>query len=145
MYSMIIQPVMIYKIIAWHQSQSQNELNWELNKTLVSFQNQCLWVITEAYWAAPASILKTEIYVSSLNLYLDFMIAWAIQHLEDSKTTAKIEQACHEICWYLQIHDQNQWRFFTEYIHLQPLAWGWQSGWIQNDQTAQVLQSQWEY
>ena len=35
-------------------------------------------------------------------------------------------------------------RSFTEYIHPQPLARGWQSGWIQGGQTARVLQSQWE-
>ena len=68
------------------------------------------------------------------------MMARATQCLEDSEMAAKIERACQEVCCYLQMHGQNQQRYFTEYIHPQPLPWGWQTEWIQNDQTVWVLQ-----
>ena len=51
------------------------------------------------------------------------------------------------LCWcsrYLRVHGQNRRRPFTEYIHPQPLARGWQSGWTQGGQAARVLQSRWE-
>ena len=41
-YDMVIQPAMIYETIAWHQPQSQNELNQRLDGALAPFQNQCL-------------------------------------------------------------------------------------------------------
>ena len=96
-YSMIVQPAMIYEIIVWHQPQGQDGLNQGLNEILASFQNQCLQIITEAYQAAPASILEAETHVPSLNLYLDSMVAQATQCLKDSEMAAKIKQACHEI------------------------------------------------
>ena len=58
--------------------------------------------------------------------------------------TVKIEWACQEVHCYLWMRGQNQQRYFTKYIHPQPLPQGWQSEWIQDGQTAQVLQSQWE-
>ena len=97
MYSMIIQSAMIYGVITWHQSQSQDGLNQGLNGALAPFQNQCLQIITEAYQAAPASTLEAKAHVSPLNLYLDSMMARAIQCLEDSEMAAKIEQACQEV------------------------------------------------
>ena len=67
--------------------------------------------MTEAYQATPASTLEAEAHVPLLNLYLDSMVIWATQHLEDS------ERACQEVHHYLQTHGQNQQRHFTEYIH----------------------------
>ena len=118
--------------------------NRGLNGALAPFQNRCLRVITGAYRAAPASTLEAEAHVPPLKLYLDSMVARATQRLEDSGMAAKIEQACHEVRRYLRVHGQNQRRSLTEYVHPQPLALGWQSGWTQDGQTAQVLQSWWE-
>ena len=136
MYDMVIWPAMTYETIAWHQPQGQDGLNQRLNVALAPFQNQCLQIITGAYQAAPASILEVETHVPPLNLYLDFMVARTTQHLEDSGMAAKIEKACQEVCCYLQTHDQNQQRYFTEYIHPWPLLSGWQSEWTQDGQTA---------
>ena len=72
------------------------------------------------------------------------MVARATQCLEDSGMTAKIKRACQEIHHYLQTRGQNQRKHLSEYIHPKPLPWGWQSGWIQGGQTAQVLQSRWK-
>ena len=64
------------------------------------------------------------------------MMAWATQHLEDSGMAIKIERACQKIHCYLQTCGQNQQKHLSEYIHPKPLPQGWQSGWIQDDQTA---------
>ena len=96
-YGMIIQPAMIYGAIAWHQPQGQDELNQGLNGALAPFQNQCLQVITGAYQATPASTLEMEAHVPLLNLYLDSMMAWATQRLQDSEMAAKIKQACQKV------------------------------------------------
>ena len=135
---------MTYGVIAWHQPQGQEGLNQGLNGALAPLQNQCLQVMTGAYQATPASTLEAEAHIPPLNLYLDSMVARATQCLEDSGMAAKIERACQEVRCYLQTRGQNQWRYFTEYIHPQPLRWGWQSEWTQDGQTARVLQSQWE-
>ena len=45
MYGMIIQPAIIYGVIAWHQSQNHDEFNQRLNEALALFQNQCLQII----------------------------------------------------------------------------------------------------
>ena len=113
---------MIYGAIAWHQPWGQNGLNQRLDETLAPFQNQYLWVMTGAYWAAPASILEMEAHVSLLNLYLNFMMAQATQHLEDSEMTVKIKRACQKIHHYLQTHDQNQQKHLFKYIHLKPFS-----------------------
>ena len=144
MYDMVIWPVMIYGAIAWHQSWGQNKLNQRLDEALASFQNQCLWIMTEAYQATPASILETEAHVPLLNLYLDFMMAQTIQCLENSEMAVKIERACQEIHHYLQTCDQNQWKHLSEYIHPKSLPKRWQTGWIQNDQTVWIFQFWWE-
>ena len=56
-----------------------------------------LQVITRAYQAAPTSTLDAEAHVPPLNLYMDPMVAWATQCLENSGTAAKIERACQEV------------------------------------------------
>ena len=124
MYSMIIQPAMTYGALAWHQPQNHHHLNQSPAGALAPFQNQCLCVITEAYQAVLISTLETEAYVPPLNLHLDSLMARATQCLEDSGMAAKIEGACWEDCCYLQAHDQNQQRHFTQYIHPQPLPQG---------------------
>ena len=136
MYSMVIQPVITYGALAWHQSQSHHDLNQSSTGALAPFQNQCLCVIMRAYQAALISTLEAEIYVPSLNLHLDFLMAWATQCLEDSGMAAKIEEACQEVCCYLWAHSQNQQRHFTQYIHPQPLPQGQQLEWTQDSQTA---------
>ena len=141
-YGMVIRSAMIYGAIAWHQPQGQEGLNQGLNGALAPLQNQCLQVMTGAYQAAPESTLEVEAHVPLLNLYLDSMVARATQCLEDSGMAAKIEWACQGAHHYLWTRGQNQRRYFTKYIHPQPLPQGWQSEWTQDGQTAQVLQSQ---
>lgn len=143
-YSMVIRPAMTYGAIAWHQPRGQEGFNWGPSGTLATFQNKCLRVVTGAYRAAPVSTLEAEAYVPPLNLYLDSQVARATQRLEDSGMAAKMEGACREVRHYLRAHGQNRRRRFTEYIHPQPMPWGWQSQWTRRGQTARILQSQWE-
>ena len=103
---MVIQPAMTYGAFAWRQPRVRMELNRGLNRALAPFQNQCLWVITGAYQAAPVSSLEAETYVPPLNLYLDSLVARATQRLEDSGMAAKIEGACREVRHYLQTRGQ---------------------------------------
>ena len=143
-YSMVIRPAMTYGAIAWHQPQGRAGLNRGPSGALAPFQNQCLRVVTGAYRAAPVSTLEAEAYVPPLNLYLDSLVARTTQRLEDSGMAAKIEGACREVRHYLRAHGQNRRRRFTEYIHPQPMPWGWHSEWTWRGQTARILQARWE-
>ena len=143
-YSMVIRPAMTYGALAWHQPRGNRGLNQGPSGALAPFQNQCLRVMTGAYRATPVSTLEAEAYVPPLNLYLDSMVARATQRLEDSGMAVKIEGACREVCRHLRAHGQNQRRYFTHYIHPQPLPQGWQLEWTQDGHTARVLQSRWE-
>ena len=142
-YGMVIRPAMTYGALAWHQPRGHAPTR-SLSGALAPFQNQCLRVMTGAYRAAPVSTLEAEAYVPPLNLYLDSMVARATQRLEDSGMTTKIEGACREVRRFLRAHGQNQRRYFTQYIHPQPLPRGWQLEWTQGGRTARVLQSRWE-
>ena len=95
---MIIWPVMIYGIIAWHQPWDQHGLNQRLNEVLAPFQNQGLWIITEAYQVTPAYILEAGAHVPLLNPYLNSIMTQTIQHLEDGGVTVKIEWPCQKVC-----------------------------------------------
>lgn len=118
-------------------------LIWGLARSMAPFQNQCLRVITGTYWATLVSTLDAEVYTPLLNVYLDALVALAIQRVEDSEMAAKVEGACQEVCWYLQAHARTGGSPLlspsTPSLSLQ----GGKAEWTREDQLDQVLLSQW--
>src|SRR6266496_6743113 len=96
-YTVVIQLSLIYKVIAWHHPQlslSMKSTLIEITSKLVKQQNKCIHLIANIYKVISILIVKTEMFISSLNLHLDLIIAQAIKKMTANKMTCQIEIAC---------------------------------------------------
>ena len=70
---------------------------------LEKVQNKCLQTVTEVYRAISVAVLKTEVYTSSLKIYLDFKIADFCRCHWDSGMKEVITKICRKIHQQLNI------------------------------------------
>ena len=106
-YNAVIRPVMTHDTAIWHSDLKENATaaTWQQCakssvKKLITIQNKCLWVVIKTYKIILIVTLKTEIHISSLNLYLNArMIAFRHQH----KNT-DMKRLVRRVCKKIQTH-----------------------------------------
>src|SRR5438034_11506082 len=84
MYTIVIQLFLIYKAMIWHHLQSltlTKSTSVEITDKLVKQQNRCICLITSIYKVISILIVKIEMFILFLNLYLDLIIAWAVKKM----------------------------------------------------------------
>src|SRR5438034_9731267 len=77
-YNTVVRPAMAHKAAAWHACPGEAEMEPTRRhhikrpvKKLIEMQNKCLQVIANIYKTILIAVLEIEIYISSLNLYLN--------------------------------------------------------------------------
>ena len=106
-YSAIIRSALAHEAVIWHslQSEKQRDKKMSLKDSAVrmtSIQNKCLWIVSEVYHAISISVLKTETFTSSLNLYLNTRLTQFWLRHKESDMKNLIKNACFKICNKLQ-------------------------------------------
>ena len=103
----------------WHLSQSERQRDKKISfknsaVRMTSIQNKCLQIMSDIYHAISISMLKTEIFISSFDLYLNARLTqfWFRHKKSDMKNLVK--NMCLKICNKLQkkniIDSNNQCR-----------------------------------
>ena len=120
-YSAIIKLTLIHEIIIWYSMQSKRQKSKKkfFKKFIIrmtNVQNKCLQIISDVYHAISISVLKTEMFISLLDLYLNVRLAqfWLRHKKSDMKNL--IKNACLKIHNKLckRRHQQQQQSVQTE-------------------------------
>ena len=108
-YSIIIRSVLFFESAVWHLlsfSEQKNTVSHTVkNMTvkLADIQNRCLQVISEVYKIMSITALKTETYISSLNLHLNVKLAKFHQCHKQSEMKELVVKSCRWIQNKLQL------------------------------------------
>ena len=89
-YTAVIQSALIYRMIMWHQLQillTQRSIKDSITNRLIRQQNKCLQIITEIYKIILLITIKTEMFISSLNLHLNSIVFQTVKKLEHNRMT----------------------------------------------------------
>ena len=74
-YSAIVRSALAHEAIIWYSTQLEKQKNKKFLKNsavrIINIQNKCLQIIFDIYCAILISILKTEMFISLLDLYLN--------------------------------------------------------------------------
>ncbi len=99
-YSAVVRSEIAFKASVWHQREKEKELS-DKECRLETLQNQILRHITEMFKRVSIEILKAEMYISSLHVYLNMLQDKITLRSWVNDCTQKIRQACKLICVHL--------------------------------------------
>ena len=142
-YMTVIWSALIYRIITCHQFHQQfflmlKSIRVEIIAKLAKQQNMCLWLITDVYKTTLLIILKAEMYIFFLNLYLNSMISQTLKRMKKSDMTYQIEIICTVIRRKLCQRRQNHQISLTAVAYLKFLSVNWTQFWILLTENAQI-------
>ena len=99
-YSAVIRSVLVYEAAVWHVFISVKSEMWQFQSSAVKLkkmQNKCLQTVAEIYRAISITVVKTEIYTSSLSIYLDFKVTSFYRYYKNAEMKKIITATCNKI------------------------------------------------
>ena len=102
-YSAIVRSALAHRAVIWHLTQSEKHKNKKkffknFAVRMTSIQNKCLWIMFDVYYAILISVLKTEMFIFLLDLYLNVRLAQFWLRHKKSGMKNLIKNACLKIC-----------------------------------------------
>jgi hypothetical protein len=67
-YIFVIRSIMIYVLSIWHMLKKKR---MSINEKLTMLQNKCLRIVTDVFRVTFISVLKTKMYIISMNIHLN--------------------------------------------------------------------------
>jgi hypothetical protein len=126
-YTMVIQPVLTYSAIAWHQPNVKQITG--LASKMALMQNERLCRVARVYKATSISTLEVETFMAPLNLHLDAQVARSIERMKASGLAREVKHACTSIWRQLLRRGQNTCRPVEQLVHPKSLAANWAKEW----------------
>jgi hypothetical protein len=99
-YIIVIQPALIYRAIVWHHPQLTPTAKLStagIIGKLAKLQNKCIQRIAGIYKKTSLLIVKTEVFILFLDIYLDSVVFQAVKRMKKSGIMHQIKIACTNI------------------------------------------------
>jgi hypothetical protein len=132
-YTAVIWPALTYGAMVWHHPQltlTTKLSTARITGKLVKQQNKCIQMIASIYKITSLTTVETEVFISSLDLYLDSVISRVVRRIKKSRMICQIKIACTNIRRKLLCHYQNYYVSLIAVAHSKPLPVDWTRSWI---------------